>query len=127
MEKQTFVLVHDTARQRALQAVKDASDGMVVQIKLPTRSLAQNALLWPLLEDVASQVEWYGQWLTKEDWKDLFTAALRKQRAVPGIEGGFVVMGERTSQYTKQEFSDLIELIYSFGAERNVKFRTDDE
>ena len=82
--------------------------------------------MWPLLEDLAQQVNWYGQKLTKEEWKDVMTAALKKQRAVPGIDGGFVVLGEKTSRYTKQELSDLIEQIFAFGAQHNVKFRTDE-
>jgi hypothetical protein len=43
---------------------------------------------------------------------------------VPGIDPGtFVPLGMRTSQMTKEEISDLLELIYAFGAERGVKFR----
>ena len=36
---------------------------------------------------------------------------------VPGMEGGFVVLGSKTSHMSKRELSDLIELIYAFGAE----------
>ena len=50
------------------------------------------------------------------------TAGLRKQKAVPGIDGGFVMVGSRTSKMSKAEFSDLVELIYAFGAERGVRF-----
>ncbi len=51
------------------------------------------------------------------------TAGLKKQKAVPGIDGGFVVVGGSTSKMTKSEFSDLLELIYSFGAERGVEWK----
>lgn len=84
------------------------------------RTLDQNAKLWPMLQDVARHVEWYGQRLSKEDWKEMFTASLRKQRAVPGIDGGFVILGTSTRRMNKQEFSELIELIYAFGAEHDV-------
>ena len=50
----------------------------------------------------------------------MLTAALRKAKVVPGLDGGFVVLGQRTSQMGKREFSDLIELIYAFGAEKGV-------
>jgi len=50
------------------------------------------------------------------------TASLNKQRAVPGIDGGFVVLGTKTSRMTKPEMADLIELMYAFGAERGVRF-----
>ena len=39
-----------------------------------------------------------------------------------GIDGGFVVCGQRTSKMSKAEFSNLLELIYAFGAEHEVTF-----
>jgi hypothetical protein len=82
--------------------------------------------MYAMLEEVSRQVEWYGQKLSKYDWKDMFTASLRKgQRTAPGIDGGFVVFGEHTSQMSKVDFSDLIELIYAFGAEHGVIFKED--
>ena len=50
------------------------------------------------------------------------TAARRKRKAVPGLDGGFVVLGARTSKMTKGELSDLMEIISAFGAQRGVKF-----
>lgn len=124
-DKRIYRLAHDEARRRAAHDCLSADEGWVVTIAEPTRTLEQNALLWPLLEDVAKQVEWYGSWLTTEEWKDVFTAALRKEKVVPGISGGFVVVGQRTSKMGKREFSNLVELIYAFGAERGVRFRTE--
>ena len=37
-----------------------------------------------------------------------------------GIDGGFVGLSKRSSRLNKEEFSQLIEVIYAFGAERNV-------
>lgn len=124
-EKRIYRLVHDEARRRARHDVESAPDGWIVTVSEPTRSLDQNALMWPLLEDIARQVEWYGNHLTADEWKDVLTAALRKEKVVPGINGGFVVLGQRTSKMGKREFSELVELIYAFGAERGVRFRTD--
>ena len=117
-----FRLVHAEARKRAASAIMDAPDGFVVRITEPTRSLESNSLLWVLLGEVSKQVEWYGSKLTAEEWKDVFSASLKKQKVVPALDGGFVVCGQRTSKMTKSEFSDLIELIQAFGAERGVNF-----
>jgi hypothetical protein len=68
-------------------------------------------------------VVWYGQKLLKEEWKDVLTAALKKQKIVPGIEGGFVVIGARTSKMSVAEMTELIELSSMFGAQQGVKFR----
>ena len=119
--KQRYIMSHEIARQRAIDAVRAAPAGYVIEIREPTRTLDQNALLWPLLTEVSRQVDWYGQKLTEDEWKDVFTAGLRKQKAVPGIDGGFVMVGSKTSRMNKREFSELVELIYAFGAERGVK------
>lgn len=87
------------------------------------RNLEQNALLWALLADLAEQVQWYGKYLTAEEWKDLLTAGLRKTKAVPNLDGtGFVMLGMRTSDMSKKEMVELIDFIYAFGAERDVRF-----
>jgi len=87
------------------------------------RSLEQNRMMWANLEDIAQQVTWYGVKLTKDEWKDVLTAALKKQKVVPGIEGGFVVIGARTSKMTVPEMTELIELSTAFGTQQGVKFR----
>lgn len=120
--KQQFKLVHAEARRRAIEAIKDAPDGYVVDVKPATRTTDQNRLLWALLSDVSDQVNWHGQKLSPEDWKHVFSASLKQQRAVPGMDGGFVVLGLSTSKMTKSEFSDLVELIQAFGAQNEVRF-----
>lgn len=122
MSKIILKLTGTTARHAACCRIHDAPEGHVVTISEPNRTLDQNSKLWPMLEDVSSQVEWYGSRLTKEEWKDVFSASLKKQKAVPGIDGGFVVCGQSTSKMSKREFADLVELIYAFGAERGVKW-----
>jgi hypothetical protein len=99
-------------------------EGTTVEFRAPRRSLDQNSLMWSLLGQISKQVDWYGQKLSSEDWKDVLTASLRRTRVVPGIDAGtFVPLGMRTSQMTKEEISELIELIYAFGAEKSVRFR----
>lgn len=116
-----FILAHDLARQRAVDAVKSAPPGYVVSVKAPTRNLEQNARMWAMLADVAGQVDWYGKRLTPEDWKHVFSASLRKLQVVPNLDGtGFVALGLSTSRMSTREMSDLIELMFAFGAERGV-------
>ena len=124
--RRTFHLVHKQARQRALEALQDAPDGYVVTIHEQTRNLEQNAALWAALSDISKQVEWYGQRLTPEEWKDVFTASLKRQKVVPGLDGGFVVCGLSTSKMGKSEFSQLLDLAYAFVAEKEVKLHDQD-
>ncbi len=92
-----------------------------------TRTLPQNARMWAMLGDVARQVDWYGQKLDADDWKHVFTASLKQQRTVPGIDGGFVVLGQSTSKMSKAEMGDLMTLIEAFGAQRGVRFGNHDD
>ena len=99
-----------------------AGNKLVLTIEQEKRSHEQNALLWSVLTDLSKQVPWHGEKLTKEEYKDLLTAGLKKQRAIHGIDGGFVVLGTSTSKMTKQEMTDLITLAHAFGDEREVKW-----
>jgi hypothetical protein len=105
-----------------LKAMLMAGHRMVLEVRPETRSLAQNARLWAMLTEISQQVDWYGRKLTAEEWKHVFTAALSKQDVVPGIDGGFVVLGKSTSSMTKGEMSELQTLMEAFGAEKGVRF-----
>lgn len=111
---------------RWLKAMLIAGHKMSLEARKATRSTQQNARMWAMLNEISQQVQWHGQKLTAEDWKDMATAALKRQRVVPGIDGGFVVLGQRTSKMTKAEMSDLLELIQAFGAQHGVKFSAPD-
>lgn len=124
--KLIFALTHAQSRQNAAQAVMQAPDGYFVTLKPATRSLEANARMWAMLTEISRQVNWHGRKLTPEEWKHVFTAALTKQDVVPGIEGGFVVLGKATSTMTKGEMSELQTLIEAFGAQQNVKFTDPD-
>lgn len=114
----------DADRSQIATWARNVPVGTTVEFRAPRRSNEANALMWSLLGQISKQVDWYGQKLTSEDWKDVLTASLRRARVVPGIDAGsFVPLGMRTSQMTKPELAELIELVYAFGAEHGVKFR----
>jgi hypothetical protein len=78
--------------------------------------------MWAMLRDVSRQVVWHGQKLADSEWKDVFTAALKRQRVVPGIDGGFVVLGTSTSAMKMAEMAELMDLMEAFGAQQEVRF-----
>lgn len=121
-EKTTIFLVGPRQKQFAHQCIERAPNDYVCQIKQKTRTLEQNALMWALLSDLSKQVNWHGQYLTPDEWKDVMSASLKAQKVVPGVDGGFVVIGARTSQMSKREMSDMCELIQAFGAEHGVRW-----
>ena len=100
-----------------------AGTKLVLELRRETRSTAQNSRLWAMLTEISQQVDWYGRKLTPEEWKHVFSAALKKQEVVPGLDGGFVVLGTSTSKMTKAEMSEMQTLMEAFGAEKSVRFK----
>lgn len=124
MSREVVKIKSKTDRDKVARWAAGVPEGTTVEFRAPRRSLDQNALMWSLLQQISKHVDWYGQKLSSEDWKDVLTASLRRTRVVPGIDAGsFVPLGMRTSQMSKEEISELLELIYAFGAERGVAFR----
>ena len=121
-ERRVFILAHPQARANAVEAVRAAPDGYRVEVKQSTRSLEANAKMWAMLHELSRQVVWHGQQLTAENWKDVLTAALKRQQVVPGVDGGFVVLGTSTRRMTKGEMAELIEMITAFGVQHDVVF-----
>lgn len=105
-----------------IKAMLMAGHRLHVEVRQEKRSDPQNRLMWSSLGDLAAQVEWHGQKLDAEVWKDMATAALKRQRVVPGIDGGFVVLGQRTSTMTRAEMSELIDFVHAFGDQRGVQW-----
>lgn len=95
---------------------------MVLELKEETRSTEQNARMWAMLAEIAAQVVWHGRKLTSEEWKHVFSASLKRQDVVPGLDGGFVVLGTSTSKMTIREMGDLMELMSAFAAQQGVRF-----
>ena len=126
MSKRILRLTGEQARIASCNAVMVAPDGWVVTIAEPNRSLDQNAAQWPYLEAFANQLMWpvNGQMvkITADDWKDILTCAFRNEspRLAMGINGGMVLLGQRTSKFSKKDFADWMEFLVSTAIDRDV-------
>lgn len=121
-----YILAHDKARALAASFCHEAPLGTVVRFGEPQRSRDQNDKLQALCHDIAKQVVWHGQKLSNDDWRHILVASYRKgQRAVPGIDGGFVVLGASSKALSVKECADVIEIAYAFGAEHQVKWKNE--
>lgn len=85
----------------------------------------QRRRLWAMLTDLSRQLTWPVdgelKWLTKEDWKWIILAGLKRhQRIARGIEGGFVVLGESIRDLKVGEMAEMIEIMFAFGAEHGI-------
>ena len=95
-----------------------------VEFKGPKRSIPQSDKMWAMLTEVAEQLPYHGIKLVADDWKLIFLDALKREvRMVPNLDGnGMVSLGRSSSDLSKEEMSDLLELIAAFGTEHGVVF-----
>lgn len=129
MSRALITIRSSADRLRAVKWVQQAPAGTRIEFKRSKRSIPQNAIFWAMLTDVATQLPWHGLKLTPDDWKLVFLDALKREvRLVPNIEGtGFVNIGRSSSDLSKDEMSQLIDLIAEFGARHSVKFHDTQE
>jgi len=117
--------------RNAMTAVREAAlsgrDFMVV-IDEVKRTLDQNAAMWPALTDICRQVplvitqrDGSTRAATPYDWKDILTAAFEEETEwAPGLRGGIVMLGARTSQYGKRKMGDFLTFVRAEGNDRGV-------
>jgi hypothetical protein len=124
MSRAQVVIKSGADRALVSRWAAQAPAGTRVEFKQSKRTLDQNSRMWAMLTDVATQLVWHGKRLRADDWKLVFLDGLKRElRIVPNIDGtGFVNLGRSSSDLTKQEMSDLMEIIEAFGAEHGVIF-----
>lgn len=123
MGRALLVLYNDATRAKAIDWIRRAPKETRVTFQGPKRSNEQSDKMWACLTDISQQTEWCGLKLSPDDWKILFLNALSSEmRMVPNLDKtGYVNLGNRSSQLSKAEMSDLIELIHKFASERGIK------
>ena len=101
---------------------------MICPVCEERRNNGQNAVQWPILQAWAEQKQWPINgtlcWLTDEEWKDVLTAAFEGEtspRIAPGLEGGMVMLGRRTSRYGKKRFSEWLEWLNAASHHAGIK------
>lgn len=129
MSRAVLVLTNDLTREKAGKWCRIAPAGTRVEFKQAKRTLPQNARMWAMLTDIARQLPWHGLTLSADDWKLIFLDAMKREvRLVPNIDGnGFVSLGRSSSDLSKEEMGELMDLIEAFGARHGVRFHEEEQ
>jgi hypothetical protein len=120
-----LIILHDNDdRKKAARWADGIPLGSRIEFKAPKRTVPQSDRMWAMLTDIAQQHSYHGLKLTADDYKLLFLDALKREvRMVPNLDGnGFVSLGRSSSDLSKSEMSDLMELIAEWGARNDIDF-----
>ena len=97
--------------------------GTRVTFKGPQRSLEQNDRMWAMLTDIARQKVLNGRRWSTDQWKVIFLEALGRETAfIPALDGKFIPYGHSSSDLSIKEMSDLIDFMFAWGAENDVRW-----
>jgi hypothetical protein len=116
-----------TAMYQTLKPWLIAGHKFELQVKPEKRNSEQNAAQWPILEAFSKQLQWpvNGHMVTmeSEEWKDVLSSGFKREqvRLAMGLDGGVVMLGKRTSKFTKAEFSEWLDFLKATAALRGVQ------
>lgn len=118
------MILTDHNREIAIEMVKNADNGMVLELRKPKRSLDSNRYLWAVLGDISEQVV-LGKPYEPTIWHVYF-----KQLFLPDLiqelpDGSLNVAPPSSAKLTQKEFSEYVEKVVAWALEHNVKFSDD--
>jgi hypothetical protein len=94
-----------------------------VEIGPETRTQAQNRLFWPLVDDIRSQNSDMAKFSPDQVKLRFLNALDSEMQFLPELWGGGVfAVGQRSSTLSKRDFSLLVELVFKWGAENNIRW-----
>lgn len=125
MTRATVILNSPSDREKVCRWAMGVAAGTRVEFKEVKRSLPQNDRMWSMLTEVSQQALLGGKKFTPDQWKVIFLHALGQEiQLLPSLDGhGFVPWGQSSSDLSKQEMTDLIELIFAFGVQNSIRFQ----
>lgn len=131
-----YILAHDTARQRAVEGVRQAPTGHVVRICEPRKSRDQECMYHAMISDFAEQYDFHGKRLDAETMKRLLIEQFRYETAqefadmwrdvgsfdmAPSMDGARVVMlGPQSRRFPKKLAMAFIDWLHAKAVECGI-------
>jgi hypothetical protein len=128
MAKAFQVLYTEHDREMVLEWIRKARLKSRVEIRGPRRTLPQNDKMWAMLTDIVKQKKTInGNVFNTDQWKSIFMQALgieMKGDTLPTLDGRdwFTVDSFSSSKLSEEEMSNMIEYMYAWGAETNMRW-----
>ena len=83
-------------------------------------TIEQRNLLNAACGDLANQIEWHGNKLSKDDWRHLISGTVLGWRMMPAFDmgtgaPGFIMLGGSSMDLNKEQCTDAITMAFSLG------------
>lgn len=119
--QQAHIYINQTAWPW-IKSMLIAGHRLEIEVDEEGRTIEQNKAQWPILQAFSEQKQWPVDgklcWMTPDDWKDVLTAAFKNEvvRLAAGLDGGVVMLGQRTSKFKRGEFNQWLEFLNASAA-----------
>lgn len=107
-------------REALIQLIRQMPVGWRLFVSEPVHTPLQRKKFNAMCTDLSRQVKLGDEHLSQQEWKHWLVAAWKHQRMLPGEQGTIVFVGEGLKKRSIVDVSELIELAYATGAERDV-------
>lgn len=115
------MILTDHNRDIAIDMVKNADNGMVLELRKPKRSLDQNRYYWAVLTDISEQVV-PGKAYEPSIWHEYLRALFLPERMVELPDGSVKMLEGSTAELRVNEFSEYLEKVIKWALEHDVVF-----
>jgi hypothetical protein len=124
MSRAVLRLVSANIRARALNWIRAAPPGTIVEFRESKRTTEQNAKMWAMLTEISLHGELRGQHWTPDQWKAIFMKDLGHEiEVLPTLDGrSWFPANLSSSNLSKGQMSELIESMLAWGVQNGVVF-----
>ena len=107
-------------REIAFEALRNAPDGFVMEIRHEDRTTQQNRFYWALLNNISEQIRPDGKSYSADIWHE----HMKTQFLIPKmmkLPNGMLKEVERTTtELTKSEFTEYVEQVLAYATENGL-------
>lgn len=133
-----FTIGQANGRTRAIEAVRGAEMGTVIEVGVVKKSREQEEKYHAMISDIAKGVQHLNQKFDAETWKRLLVDQFKRDTlkepqccaeywarnqlsVIPSLDGAaIVVLGEQTRRFPKKVASVFVEWLMAWGADHDV-------
>ncbi len=133
------MILHLTSTEQAKTSIRhnwekitkalDSGKHLTMEIKLASKTREQEEKYHAMIGEIAKQAQHLGAKWIAEDWKRLLVdqfckdTGLTGSKVIPNLSGdGIVQLGFQTRNFTKEQASEFVEWLHSWGANNGITF-----
>lgn len=115
-----IIQINPYTRELAFEALRNAPDGFVMEIRHSDRTTQQNRFYWALLRDISEQLRPQSKIYDADTWHEYFKTKYLIPKMFKLPNGKLKEVERTTTELTKVEFTDYVEQVLAFATEHGL-------